>query len=159
MVSVGCVLLAAGESRRFGPEDKLLIGERPLLAQAMEKIASVGFARRLAVVSKREAADMAEQWGFEWVWNSGPARGIYSSIALGAENMTGPCMFSVADQPRMTEVILRDMAEAYENGTILQIRCQGQVGNPVIFPENLLRELAALGPGESGRTVIWFENC
>ena len=156
MVQIGCVLLAAGVSQRFGPPDKLLVGDYPLAERAMRKLAEIPFCRKIAVVSKNETACMAERYGLKPVWNHEPERGLYTSISIGAAAMGdgNPCMFTVGDQPCLTENTMLGMMRGYEQGTILRAQWRDIAGNPVIFPEALIGELEKLDWGMTGKTVI-----
>lgn len=66
-MSLGVLLLAAGQSRRFGPADKLLapLAGRPLLAHALDALALPEAALRLAVVSAAPVAALAQRAGFQ----------------------------------------------------------------------------------------------
>ena len=155
MVQIGCILLAAGASTRFGPPDKLTVGQYPLAERAMDSALAADFCEYGVVVSRQETALLAARRKMPWVINPAPQRGIYSSVALGAgmARNAEAYLFAVADQPRMSADILRAMKAAYERGTILRAACGEKRGNPVIFPRELLPELMQLRPGESGRTV------
>ena len=66
-MSLGVLLLAAGQSRRFGPEDKLLtpLAGRPLIAHTLDALALHEAEFRLAVVSTYPVAQIARHAGFE----------------------------------------------------------------------------------------------
>lgn len=65
-MSLGVLLLAAGQSRRFGSADKLLapLAGRPVIARALDALALPEAAQRLAVVSTDPVAVIARQAGF-----------------------------------------------------------------------------------------------
>lgn len=65
-MSLGVLLLAAGQSRRFGAQDKLLapLAGRPVITHALEALALPEAAHRLAVVSAGPVAALARQAGF-----------------------------------------------------------------------------------------------
>ena len=63
------VLLAAGESRRFGRENKLLAlyHGRPMIVHALETLGRLPCARRMAVVSDERDDALAKESGFQTV--------------------------------------------------------------------------------------------
>ena len=65
-MTVAALLLAAGQSRRFGAEDKLLADLRgsPLVVHAARALMGAGIDLRLAVVSAQPVADLLRPEGF-----------------------------------------------------------------------------------------------
>jgi molybdenum cofactor cytidylyltransferase len=81
------VLLAAGQSQRFGDEDKLLapIGGIPLAIHSARAIYTLGAGTKVAVCPSTDGAlarALAEE-GFEIVVNPHPEQGLSSSLACG----------------------------------------------------------------------------
>src|SRR6266542_2734007 len=92
---IAAILLAAGQSLRFGAADKLLarIDGEPLLMHAARRIVELEPARRIAVCSDAQgaAAGLLSLLGFEIAVNAHPERGLSSSLACGiAAAATGP---------------------------------------------------------------------
>lgn len=88
---IAAVLLAAGESTRFGEEDKLVAPHRgrPLFTHAMETVASLPFAHLLAVVRPLALAPeihrRLERRGFSLIVNDQPEEGLAGSIVRAVE--------------------------------------------------------------------------
>ena len=82
------VLLAAGKSRRFGRENKLLAlyHGRPMIVHALETLGCLPCARRMAVVSDERVDALAKEAGFQTVLNSEVEQGMSHSIHLGVKN-------------------------------------------------------------------------
>lgn len=104
---IAAILLAAGRSRRFGSEDKLLapLAGAPLALHAARRIVELAPRRRIAVCRDRTGA-LAEQLtalGFEIVANPHPEAGLSRSLACGiAEAARGPAaaaLIALADMP------------------------------------------------------------
>lgn len=104
---IAAILLAAGRSRRFGSEDKLLapLAGAPLALHAARRIVELAPRRRIAVCRERAGA-LAEQLtalGFEIVANPHPEAGLSQSLACGiAEAARGPeaaALIALADMP------------------------------------------------------------
>ncbi len=157
-MKLGCVIMAAGASSRFG-ENKLLqdfLG-KPLFVYVME--AAEGLFDRTAVVTGYESIEkQAETIGFLPVKNENPELGVSQTICLGLAAM-GDCdgvVFSTADQPLLSKETFHRLAEAFvkEPTCIHAAAAEGKRGNPVLFPKDLFPELAALEGDTGGGAVI-----
>ena len=85
-MEIGCVVMAAGDARRFG-ENKLAmeVGGRTLVRRALEAVPGEAF-RTVAVVTQYpEVEALAEGFGFLPVRNPHPDWGISHTIRLGLE--------------------------------------------------------------------------
>lgn len=82
---VAAVLLAAGESRRFGAANKLLAELRglPLVLHIAARLARLGFGARIAICSDDRVAALLAGAGFHVVPNPAPENGMSQSLALG----------------------------------------------------------------------------
>ena len=159
MKRIGAVLLASGLGRRFGSNKLLTAVEGvPLYRRAMTTLAGAGL-DRLAVCSPYpEVLEAGEELGFLPLYNPDGAEGISASIRLGVSRMRDMdgVLFSVCDQPFLTTnsiIRLKDTFQESENG-ICALSWGGKRGNPVLFPNHLLDELAALTGDTGGGTVI-----
>ena len=160
---LGAIVLAAGESKRFGETNKLheLIDGGTVAECVLKTVASIGFGRRVAVGASGDErlAKVAEQFGFELVKNQNPAGGIASSIALGIEQMdamVGVIVF-LGDLPFVKpSTFLRLVDVFYENDAknIVRPACQGQPGHPVIFPARFATALSKLEGDEGAKSLI-----
>lgn len=159
MKRIGAVLLASGQGRRFGSNKLLRLVEGvPLYRRAMTTLAGAGL-DRLAVCSPyQEVLRAGEELGFLPLHNPDGAEGISASIRLGLSRMEGMdgVLFSVCDQPFLTTnsiIRLKDAFQESENA-ICALSWMGQRGNPVLFPADLLGELAALTGDTGGGAVV-----
>lgn len=161
---IAAILLAAGQSRRFGPNDKLLaplVGE-PLALHAARRIVELAPGRRIAVC---HAADnvLARQLAaldFEIVVNPDPERGLSHSLARGigeaAQGAQAAALVCLADMPFVTTVHLRallarfDMAEAPVVGST-----NGRVAMPpALFARALFDRLTASSGDRGGQALL-----
>jgi molybdenum cofactor cytidylyltransferase len=140
---VGCVVLAAGEGRRFGGvQSKLLapVDGSPLLQRAIDAAASsqamsctlVTGAQALVVLG---AVDLRR---CSVVDNPGWAEGIASSVRAGLEQHRGDeaCIFMVADQPFISSTDLNRLIAEHraEREAIIALRASDVWGTPMLFP-------------------------
>lgn len=156
---LGCVVMAAGNARRFG-ENKLtarLEGES-LIRLALEAVPEEQFASVAVVTQYGEVERIAREFGFLPVGNPHPDWGVSHTIRLGIEAV-GDCdaiLFQVADQPRLrreTVAALADFFRAHP-GHIVGLGHGGVRGNPCIFPARFFPELLALTGDRGGSAVI-----
>lgn len=168
------IMLAAGNSRRFG-ENKLLcmLDKKPLYRYMLELLYRKLRERRLGrlvVVSQYEEilADVAKNFpGVEAVRNPEPKTGISGSIRRGLDCLSGAgeqaqsCLFAVADQPGFTAQSFERMLDFWEThsyGIVAAARSVPghplQMKNPVIFSSRYYGELRALTGDTGGKQVI-----
>lgn len=159
-VSLGCLVMAAGNAARFGA-NKLTADfrGRPLITHALGAIPRGEFSRVLIVTQYDEVAALARGAGFEVLMNPHPERGQSESIRLGIA-MLGDCdgvCCMVADQPLLRrESISRALALfRTQPDKLVALAHDGARGNPCIFPARLFPELAALSGDVGGSAVIW----
>lgn len=162
---VGGVLLAAGLSRRFGDDSKLLaqIGGRRLVDYAAASLIAAGLSPLVAVVqSEDEAVSIVlETEGFWPVENPRFAEGMGTSVAAAATHLSGgdidAVVIALGDMPFVRAETYRAMAAAFERSggeAIVAAREGDRRGSPTLFPAALLPELAALRGDEGGRSVV-----
>ena len=84
---IGCVVMAAGNARRFG-ENKLAaqLRGRSLILRALEAVPS-GLVT-VVVSQYTEILSLAGEYGFEAVWNDQPDLGLRRSVRLGLARLT-----------------------------------------------------------------------
>ena len=157
-MKLGCVIMAAGASLRFG-ENKLLqdfLG-KPLFAYVLEAVD--GVFEQTAVVTGYEAIEKtAKKMGFLPVKNENPELGVSHTVRLGLEVMEDcdGVVFATADQPLLSKETFLRLAEAFakEPACIHAVAADGKRGNPCLFPKDLFPELLALKADVGGGAVI-----
>ncbi len=159
------VLLAAGLSRRYGAENKLLVPwqGKPLYRWTLDALAQLAATHpadyALVVVTQYpEIAAHCAQAGIAHLHNPRAAEGITTSLHLGLgwgsrEEATA---FFVADQPGLTEgTILRFLQGWAGSGKGLGcVTHGGQPGNPCIFSSCYREALLALSGDRGGKAVL-----
>ena len=157
--TLGCVVMAAGNARRFGA-NKLAagVGGRSLVLRALEAVPAENFETVAVVTQYPEVMDLAEQFHFSAVRNKHPDWGISHTIRLGLEAL-GDCdgaMFLVSDQPLLRRESVRALADLWRAhpDRIAALAHGGVRGNPCIFPARFFPELLELREDHGGNTVI-----
>ena len=157
--TVGCIIMAAGSSSRFGG-DKLAarLDGKTLLRRALEAVPAGRCAAAAVVTGRPEGLELAREFGFLPVLNHRPEDGVSRTIRLGLEAV-GTCagaMFLVADQPRLTRESVERLIDAWQADPdhIAALSHDGVRGNPCLFPARLFPELLALEGDTGGAAVI-----
>ncbi|MDO4446360.1 MAG: nucleotidyltransferase family protein [Bacillota bacterium] len=156
---VGAILLAAGNSSRFGA-NKLLyeIEGKPLVQYSMEIISQLPFEQKIVVTQYPQVEQLAKRLGLSWVRNENPERGISHSIRLGLEkqgDMDG-WMFLVGDQPWLCRKTVEKLLETFRESLrgMAAVRCGENIGNPVIFSRTYKKELEKLSGDRGGKKIL-----
>ncbi len=159
----GILLLAAGESRRYGG-DKLLesIQGQPMYKYSLKHLEAFPECTRAVVTRFADIEAAAEVQGIMTVKNDHPEEGISRSLRLGLQKLLeiNPAMRGVlcmvCDQPYVkTDTIERMFVHAA--GVSSCIVCAGngeRQGNPVWFGRDFFDELMALKGDVGGKQVV-----
>jgi molybdenum cofactor cytidylyltransferase len=159
---VGAIILAAGESSRFG-QPKLLYAYRgvPLIRRAVAAAAEGG-CRDVVVVLGADAdtyAPLLAGSGADVLVNPVYKEGMSSSIRRGVEALPPECTAAVimlADQPRIDGHIIRELLQTHATSgkRIIAARYGDVRGAPVLFDRALFLELLILEGDRGARAVM-----
>lgn len=156
---IGCVLMAAGNSTRFGG-NKLLTDffGKTLIERAMEAIPRDKLCRAAVVSQYDEVLSMALDFEFLAVRNDRPEDGVSRTIRLGLDALgnVDAAMFMVADQPCLSRWSAEGLVNFYLNepDKIAAMAYGLRRGNPVIFPKDMFIDLRNLTGDTGGSAVI-----
>ena len=159
-LSVGCVVLAAGNGERFG-ENKLsaVVEGKTLMERALEAVPADRLSAVCVVTQYDEVEALAKRFGFRCLRNTHPEQGLSRSVRLGTEALQKDCaaiVYLVSDQPllrRESVAALVDFCRAHP-GRIIGAAHNGVRGNPCVFPRKYYPELCALTGDRGGRAVV-----
>lgn len=154
------LVLAAGESRRFGsPKQLALLAGRPLLEHALLAMSRSSLVR-FAVVLGAEAEDVAEQvelHGAEVVscadWRSGQSASLRSGVeALGSPEAVA---ITLGDQPLIRAAAIdRVIAARSDRAQGVRATYRGRPGHPVLLERGLLKRVAELQGDVGARPLL-----
>ena len=177
-LTVGCVIMASGLSRRFGA-NKLLADfcGQPMLCRAFAATAAPSISARIVVTRSEEVQALCRAQGVPVLLHSLPGRNDTVRLGLSAlleqlPELSG-CMFLPGDQPllrretveAMTALFCREQPSPaeWQKGTEREIFRLAHrfvndpnplVGSPVLFSKRYFSELRILPEGKGGSVLL-----
>jgi CTP:molybdopterin cytidylyltransferase MocA len=150
-MSVGAVLLAAGESRRMAGVNKLLleINGVPLVKRTLFALSGSGI-DELVIVLGHEAdrvEPLLADFPVRIVRNPDPAAGQMASVRAGLEALAGDfdaVVIALADQPLLNAQDVTALIGAFkkrERGAVVVPTFEGARGNPIILAGDLRKRI------------------
>ena len=158
-LKIGCVVLAAGNSTRFG-ENKLLqkFAGETMISRALSAIPTEKLANAVVVTQYREIEALAKEKGFIPIRNEHPEFGQSYSVKLGLQALSDcdAVLFQVSDQPLLQKKSVAALIDFYlaHPNNIVALGYQGQRGNPCLFPASYFPDLMAMEGDHGGNVVI-----
>ncbi|WP_306250661.1 nucleotidyltransferase family protein [Parvularcula sp. IMCC14364] len=177
MHDLAAIILAAGQSSRFGAANKLLapLNGRPLLAHSLDTVCKLGLGQ-IIVVSGHDheaIAQIAQPYAVRVQHNPAYKTGMGSSIACGATALNpevAGVFLCLGDMPYLTDTVFQavvDQFTAHGNhgrkgsrapGSIVRPVFEGRPGHPVLFPADVFPALAGLTGELGARDIIAAEQ-
>jgi molybdenum cofactor cytidylyltransferase len=170
---VAGIILAAGESRRFGRTKQLLdYHGRPFVRAVAQKAISGGLDPVIVVTGSDAEAVEAALAGLPLQivrnpdWPSGqassiraglgPLTGTPGSAGAAARRLPGAAIFLLSDMPQVTAEVLRALVEghAHELPAVLAPMVEDRRGNPTLFDCATFPDLMRLSGDQGGRAIF-----
>ena len=151
-MKIGCVVMAAGRSTRFG-KNKLFapLAGKPLLSHVLEALPRQRFSRIVAVTSDDTVSDLCKAHGITAVQYGGGPQSETVRRGIGQMDGMDACLFVQGDQPLCTPRsiirLLDSFAQAPES--VHRLSFHGTAGSPVLFPSCIFYAFCTL-EGEQG---------
>lgn len=156
------LVLAAGRSSRMKGADKLLepIGDEPLLRLMARRATKAGVPVRVVLgpgqVARRKTLDGLDVETVEATDEDGMA----ASIRAGVAGLAGPVLVVLADMPEITAndlYLMVTLATQAPKAILRAATPSGAPGHPVLFPADLLPDLARLSGDAGAREILQRE--
>lgn len=158
-LKIGCVLMAAGNARRFG-DNKLAaqLRGRSLILRALEAVPAEMFDGVVVVTQYPEIMRLVKDFHFAAIHNEHPDWGISHTIRLGLTGLRDcdGVLFLVSDQPLLRRESVAELVRLWKQqpDKIAALAHDGIRGNPCLFPARFFPELLELREDHGGNTVI-----
>ena len=151
---ISAVILAAGESRRMGKQNKLLlpVGGEALLVKLVKSVCASDVGQVLVVIG-HEAEKIRrklKELPLSFVYNPNFSEGMTTSIKSGVKEVSRDCdgfLICLADMPLINTSDINKLIHAYVQNRIKEKRLivvpvfQGQRGNPVLFSSEFRNDI------------------
>lgn len=162
---IAAIILAAGESSRFGKPKQLLDWKGEPFARAVAKKAmEAGLSPVLLVAGahKEEIAEAVSDLNITVVENANYKEGQSASIRAGvhalraADANAGAALFLLVDQPQITVSVLQALVEKHAEGLypIIAPMVLDRRANPVLWDRRTFDDLLTLEGDVGGRAVF-----
>lgn len=165
---VAGIILAAGESSRYGKPKQLLDWRGEPFVRAVTRTAQAAGLSPVVVVSGAHAdqigsavRDLSAEVANNPQWQSGQGSSIrtglsYLEKAERSGRRVGGAIFLLADQPQVTDSILRALIEKHAEGLypVVAPMVMDRRANPVLFDRSTFRDLATLEGDTGGRAIF-----
>ena len=164
---ISAVILAAGESRRMGKQNKLLlpIGGEALLVKLVASVCASDVGQVLVVIGHEAEKIRRElnEFPLNFVYNPNFSEGMTTSIKSGVKEVSADCdglLICLADMPLINTSDINQLIHAYVQNRIKEKRLivvpvfQGQRGNPVLFSSEFRNDILEYQMESGCRGVI-----
>jgi molybdenum cofactor cytidylyltransferase len=161
---IAALVLAAGQSRRMGPENKLLaeVDGKPMVAHAVEAVRASQAEAVIVVTGHQRDRVEAALAGLPvtCVYNPDYAQGLSTSLHRGLAALpaaTDGVVVALGDMPRVEAAAIDRLIAAFdplEGRAICVPTWDGKRGNPVLFASRFLAEMQEIAGDVGARHLI-----
>jgi molybdenum cofactor cytidylyltransferase len=160
--SIAGIILAAGQSKRFGsPKQLLSLHGEPFIRQIAMKAIRAGLSPVMVITGAVKEEIEQELNGLPVVIIHNPVwiEGQSTSIRVGVKHLpetTGGAIFMLSDQPMIPETLIRSLVEVHVKtlAKIIAPEVDGRRANPVLFDKQTFPELMRLVGDTGGRALF-----
>jgi molybdenum cofactor cytidylyltransferase len=159
---VGAVVLAGGESKRFGAPKQLLSWEENTLLGHVVDVALASQAEPVVVVLGHQVDACRAAIGDRPVkvvvnpdWAQGQSTSVQAGLAALPAEVSG-ALFPLVDQPGVTPAVINALIARHQVtlAPVVWPEYQGRRGNPVLFDRDTFPHLMRLTGDTGGRPVL-----
>lgn len=164
---ISAMLLAAGQSRRMGPDNKLLalLDGKPMLRHVAEALKATSAERVVMVVGHEAEKVKSVVWdmGIDVIDNPNYREGLSTSVKAGFDTLKDTAdgiLVCLGDMPFVSSDEINQMIEVFdplEGRAIVTPTFKGKRGNPVLISAQFADEVAKI-TGDMGAKAIIAEN-
>jgi len=157
------IILAAGESKRYGQAKQLLDWHgQPFVHAVAQTALEAGLSPVIVVTGAHEekiesaVADLNVIVVHNAEWQSGQGSSIRAGVLALKDTSVGGAIFLLADQPQITKSVLQALLEkhALELCPVVAPMVMDQRANPVLFDRSTFRDLLSIEGDVGGRAIF-----
>lgn len=156
------VILAAGESKRFGKNKLVELWDgKPIIRYVAEKLMASNVYEIFAVVGHQftEVIDAINDIRIKPIHNTNYPAGQGTSVSAAIRNLPddiGGVIFLLGDQPQISTSLINALIKEHANSLspIIAPYYNNQRGNPVLFDRKTFEDLAELGGDQGGKVLF-----
>lgn len=155
------IIMASGESKRFGKRDKLLeeILGKTIIENVCKNALESNLDEIILVYNNKEIANIIDNKEIKKIYNDKPWLGMSRSLKLGVKEAhleTEGYLFLLGDQPYIDKHIINTIVNEFykSRASIILPRFKGKNSNPVLFPKKFKDELLEVIGDKGGRDLI-----
>ncbi len=156
-MKLGCVVLAAGQGRRFG-DNKLLqvLADRTVLGHVLSALPRERFEQIVVVASSQGVEALCKEQGLTCLRYPGGPQSESIRRGIGAMEGLDGCLFVMGDQPLCTRKSMERIADAFLAHPKAVVRLAwGEIPcSPVLFPKRYFPNLQALTGEQGGMSAL-----
>ena len=162
--NLSAIILAAGQSGRMAPENKLLLPfqRKTIIQCVMNEIIPSNFQQILVVIGfeKDRLIQILRDYPARFYYNPDYEQGMSTSIRVGVSqtkpDVDGYAIF-LGDMPWIDQSMLKTLIQSFytrPEAAIVFPAFGKRQGNPVIFSKKYKKELLSLKGDRGGRSII-----
>lgn len=159
---IAAILLAAGESRRFGSLKQLVEWQgTPLVRFVAARISAMGFKQVIVVVPAQhpEVENTLGGLALDIIHNYKTDEGMSRSLKLGVQGLLpsiDAAVIFLVDQPRVDKKLVSALVNQYEQTTaqLVAPEAGGRRGNPVLIDRSLFADLESIRGDQGARGLF-----
>ncbi|PCI44834.1 MAG: 4-diphosphocytidyl-2C-methyl-D-erythritol kinase [Alphaproteobacteria bacterium] len=161
--NIAALILAAGQSKRMGQENKLLLpyGDETVLSHITGQVRQAGM-DKIFVVTGHQSQEIMQQlsrYDVTFFHNDLYDEGMSTSVRVGVSSLPSDidaALIILGDMPDISAGILRQIMAAYDPArgrSIIIPMHNGKRGNPILWDRELFREFDRLR-GDMGAKIL-----
>ena len=161
---IAAIILAAGQSRRMGVENKLLadIDGKPMVARVADAVSQSRAAPVIAVTGHEEdrVRTALSDTGVAFAQNLNFADGLSTSLVAGLDALpddTDGVIICLGDMPRVDALVIDKLIAAFdplEGRAICVPTFNGKQGNPILLARRFFNEMREITGDRGARHLI-----
>lgn len=160
---IGCVILAAGASTRFGgPKQLAIFRNKTFIENVIETSLKIHFQNRVVVLGSffEEIRTVIDQYEINILkndeWERGQASSVRSGVRYFLQNPVEAIIFLLVDQPQITTHMIKNVLNlfAYQKPNIIVHLNKGQNRHPILFSKYTFEELINIQGDRGGRQLF-----